>query len=200
MSRYRTVDGVEEKRCSTCKNYFPMNYDHFSKRSASSDGLAYSCKACERATAAKSYEGRKRKQKAKERYQENRETIIERSKERYQENKEQILEQQKEWRQTKKGKQVMQEADNRRKERIKEQTPGGRDYTREQVIERDSIFGDCICQICGHSIDISGGELHIDHIVSIAEGGSDTFDNVRSTHKTCNLSRPKDGSDLEAIS
>lgn len=197
--RYKTIEGVEYKRCSSCKEYLPMTAEYFSKRSASKDGLAYSCKPCERRTAARSYDKKKQRQKARQRYEENKEVIKERTKKRYEENRDAILAQQKEWRKTQSGKKAMQKADKLRRERIKKQTPGGRDYTREEVIKRDSVFGDCVCQICGQIIDIEAGDLQIDHIIPIAEGGSDTLDNVRCTHKWCNLTRPKDGSDLEAI-
>ena len=82
-NRYKEEQGTKQKRCSTCKEFFPMDTDHFSKRSASKDGLAYSCKACERKTAAKSYSNKKQKQKAKQRYEENKDLYKQRAKERY---------------------------------------------------------------------------------------------------------------------
>lgn len=175
-----------------------MTSEFYSSRSVSKDGLAYSCKSCERKTAAKSYSNKKQKQKAKERYQENKEVYKERAKERYEENKDSMLAAQKDWRQTPKGKKLTGQASKKRREKIKEQTPGGRDYTREDVILRDSVFGDCMCQICGEIIDINKGELQIDHIKTIASGGSDVLANVRCTHQRCNATRHKDGSDVEA--
>lgn len=198
QDRYKIIDGVEHKLCSTCRNYIPMTKEYFNKRSASKDGLSYSCKKCERETAQKSYKRRQKKQKIKQYYEENREAYIERAKKRYKENKDMILSQQREWRNSDKGKKLMAEAGKRRRYRIKQQTPNGRDYTRQEIIERDSVFGQCICQICGEPIDLEAGELHIDHIIPIAAGGSDTKDNVRCVHKRCNITRPKDGSDLEA--
>lgn len=175
-----------------------MDEEHYSTRRASKDGFSYSCKDCERATAQKSYERRQKKKQTREYYLEHKEEHLKRAKDRYADKKDEILGQQKEWRQTDKGKKQISKAGKVRRERLKEQTPDGRDYTREQIIERDSIFGTCVCQICGLPIDIDAGDLQIDHIIPVATGGSDTADNVRCTHKHCNISRPKDGRDLEA--
>jgi 5-methylcytosine-specific restriction endonuclease McrA len=194
--KYKIIDGKKHKLCSSCKKYVPL--EEFSSRSVSPDGLAYSCKTCERATAKKSYNGKKQKKKAKERYEENKEVYNERAKQRYIENKDEILAKQADWRKTKKGQKVMNEAGARRRERISAQTPGGRDYTRQEIIDKDTVNGVCICQICGKPILNMEAELQIDHIVPIAAEGSDTKDNVRCAHKTCNITRPKDGKDLEA--
>lgn len=191
--KYKVINGIKHKLCSTCKEYRPIT--EFSSRKASPDGLAYSCKDCERKTAQASYKRRQKKKLAQKYYQENRDKIIEREKARYANNKEVHLARGKEWREANKEK--VNAASQRRRERIKEQTPGGVDYVREEIIERDSVGGMCICQICGKPIK-DMAELQIDHIIPIAAGGSDTRDNVRCTHRTCNLIRPKDGKDLEA--
>ena len=67
------------------------------------------------------------------------------------------------------------------------------DYKESQVI---STYGE-ICYLCGLGIDllaprkcgVKGWEqgLHIDHVVPIAKGGSDTLQNVRPSHGLCNL-------------
>jgi 5-methylcytosine-specific restriction endonuclease McrA len=68
-------------------------------------------------------------------------------------------------------------------------------YTVEQVIELYGIS----CYICLEPIDLNaerrtgrkGWEkgLHIDHLIEISKGGSDTLDNVRPAHGLCNLER-----------
>ena len=68
-------------------------------------------------------------------------------------------------------------------------------YTESQVI---STYG-TNCNICGLEIDFlaprqvgkKGWEkgLHIDHLIPIANGGSDTLNNVRPTHGLCNLKK-----------
>lgn len=42
-----------------------------------------------------------------------------------------------------------------------------------------------ICYLCGQSVE--QGDVHFDHVVPLSRGGSHTMDNVRVTHKTCNL-------------
>lgn len=192
--KYKVIKGVKHKLCSTCKVFIPV--DQFSSRTVSADGLAYSCKTCERATSAASYARKKKKKQSKTYYSENKDACIARSKARYDANSIEILQQQAVWRASKDGQKIMSEAAARRRKRIKDQTPGGCDYTRIDVIERDMFEGSCICQICGHPIIDIDNDLQIDHIKTIAAGGSDTFDNVRSAHKNCNLRRPKNGSDV----
>ena len=191
--KHKLIRGVRHKMCSTCKQFIPET--DFSTRKASADGLAYSCKPCERAAAQRSYARKKSKKKSQERYQANRDVYKERAKQRYQENPEAALAATKAWRQTRKGQESTRVASARRRERILAQTPGGRDYTREDIIKRDSVDGQCICQICMEPI-IDMSDMQIDHIVSIAAGGADVASNVRCTHKLCNLTRPKDASDL----
>ena len=191
--KYKTIDGVSHKRCSTCKEYVPA--DQFSIRRASPDGLGYSCKTCERKAATTSYKKKEQKKKSQQRYQDNKEAYNERAKERYAANKEEIQAKQAIWRGTNKGKQILNEASARRRQRIMDQTPNGRDYVVEEIVLRDSVDGICLCQICGDPIDMDLGDMQIDHIITIAAGGSDTRDNVRCTHKTCNLTRPKNGAD-----
>lgn len=192
--KIKIVNGVECKLCSTCKQFIPTS--SFSSRAASTDGLAYSCKSCERATARRSYDKKKKKNQASKRYQENKEIFIERAKQRYHNDPAAALAYQATWRATDKGLKSTREAAARRAARIKKQTPNGKDYTRQEIIERDSEDGVCICQICGKPILDIVNDLQIDHIVTIQAGGSDTKDNVRCTHKLCNLVRPKDASDL----
>lgn len=71
-------------------------------------------------------------------------------------------------------------------------------YSRESIFIRDNW----ICQICCHAVnptfyyqdpdpEKSAMSASIDHIILIAEGGSDTYDNVRLAHLRCNLTRSK---------
>ena len=67
------------------------------------------------------------------------------------------------------------------------------DYNELQVIATYGIN----CYLCGLGIDFMaprkcgspGWEhgLHIDHLVPVSRGGSDTLENVRPTHGLCNL-------------
>lgn len=68
-------------------------------------------------------------------------------------------------------------------------------YTEQQVLD---MYGTC-CYLCDKEIDLtaprqSGAQgwetsLHIDHLVPISKGGSDSLDNVRPTHGQCNLKK-----------
>jgi 5-methylcytosine-specific restriction endonuclease McrA len=86
----------------------------------------------------------------------------------------------------------------RRRARIRNQ--GFEFFTEHDVLNK---YG-TICHICNQEIDIeaprSGAAkgalsgnwkmgLHIDHVIPIIKGGSDTLDNVRPAHAFCNLSK-----------
>ena len=62
-----------------------------------------------------------------------------------------------------------------------------------------SLYG-ALCHICEEPIDLNAPKtvgkglgwekgLHIDHLVPISKGGSDTLENVRPAHGLCNLSK-----------
>lgn len=89
-------------------------------------------------------------------------------------------------------------ASRRRRARILNQ--GYEFYTDNDVI---NLYGTS-CHLCNQEIDLTaprGGRskgalsgnwkmgLHIDHIIPIVRGGSDTLDNVRPAHAFCNLSK-----------
>jgi len=86
----------------------------------------------------------------------------------------------------------------RRRARIRNQ--GYEFFTEADVLNKYGFS----CHLCGLKIDLTaprsgrskgalelGWEqgLHIDHIIPIARGGSDTLDNVRPSHAICNLSK-----------
>ena len=66
-------------------------------------------------------------------------------------------------------------------------------YTEQQVILKHGSN----CHLCGSVIDLNANRsvgsvnwelsLHIDHIIPISIGGSDTLDNVKPSHGLCNL-------------
>jgi len=70
---------------------------------------------------------------------------------------------------------------------------GHEPYLEQQVLE---LYG-TDCHICQEPIDlevsrkVGVGEwklgLHIDHLIPLAKGGSDTLENVRPSHANCNL-------------
>lgn len=68
-------------------------------------------------------------------------------------------------------------------------------YSTQQVLD---MYG-TLCHICQEEIDLYASRrsgignwergLHIDHVIPIAKGGSDTLDNVKPAHAQCNLSK-----------
>lgn len=52
---------------------------------------------------------------------------------------------------------------------------------REQVIARDGY----VCGLCGGAVDPT--DVHIDHRLPVAWGGSDELNNLQVTHSRCNL-------------
>jgi 5-methylcytosine-specific restriction endonuclease McrA len=88
--------------------------------------------------------------------------------------------------QSERGKAVGRAAALRRKARMLKQTePTSPRWRRAEIIERDKS----ICFWC--KTLVAEDDLHIDHIVPIAKGGSDSANNVAVTHKLCNLTRPR---------
>lgn len=201
---HRMTNGIEEKLCSHCKKWIPLEDAEgkptFNTRNASKDGLSYSCKKCEVETAKASYKRVKNKKKQRQRYEENREKVLERSRDYYEKNKDVILDRCRVYRQN--NPEVFREAGAKRRAILKdvERVP----YTRKEIIDRDSEWisdGEHqhfvpICQICGNPIWVRS-ELQIDHIKPLAEGGADSPSNVRVSCKTCNIRRPKDGRDAK---
>lgn len=189
---HRMNDGVEEKCCSHCKKWKPL--DEYSGRKVSKDGKSYNCRVCERDIAHKSYKRTRTKEKQRKYYEGHREEVLERSHSNYVEHREDRLMKCKEYREN--NPDVFKKADRKRRELLSNATKVP--YTREEIIERDSeIINEekvPICQIC-HKPIWDKKEIHLDHIVPVAEGGDDAAYNIRTTHKVCNLTRPKDGRD-----
>lgn len=171
-----------------------QSIENFSKRKSSPDGHTYTCKTCEAASARESYHRRKSQKKQQEYYKETREKRLDYHKEHYKKNKDKKLAYDAEYQKSEKGKEVMKKAHEKRRQALKENA--GEPYTRWDVVNRDSVDGVLICQICMEPIE-KLSDLHIDHIIPVIDGGIDELNNVRCTHKTCNLTRPKDGRDLE---
>ncbi len=68
-------------------------------------------------------------------------------------------------------------------------------YTEAQVI---ALWGSD-CHLCGKAIDLSAqrkvgkegwrNALHLDHVIPLARGGSDTLENVKPAHGECNVNK-----------
>lgn len=106
-------------------------------------------------------------------------------------NKEKILAYDREWKLNNKEKLSV----NDRQRRARLASAVSEKYSKEDIIKR---YGTC-CHICGEEIDLKatriigqhGWEkgLHLDHIIPLSKGGSDTIENVKPAHGYCNLSK-----------
>ena len=56
-------------------------------------------------------------------------------------------------------------------------------------LDRGSSLDGEICFGCNERMPHDGGQLHIDHIVSLSEGGTNDPDNLCLIHKCCNLTK-----------
>lgn len=65
------------------------------------------------------------------------------------------------------------------------------DAIRAAVISRYGM----LCHLCQEPIE-NEVELHIDHLVPWAQGGTTTLKNLRPSHARCNLSKGADGKQL----
>lgn len=194
------VDGTEipvgYKKCGKCCHVLKLYL--FNKNKDNKLHCTGNCKACQRASASKSYAKTKKKRNYQKYYQENKEAKQEQARKYYDKNKDTINEKHKLYLQTAKGKKVMKKAHAKRAEAIANNK--GIPYTRAMVLDRDKRDGEYpICYLCGNPIhDTSGAACHLDHVVSIVNGGLDCFTNVAAVHQTCNLTKEKDDRNLKA--
>jgi len=70
-----------------------------------------------------------------------------------------------------------------RKARIKTGDPSAPYIARAEIIERDGH----VCHICGGEVE--PGDIHLDHVLPLALGGTHHPDNLRVAHSRCNLSK-----------
>lgn len=45
------------------------------------------------------------------------------------------------------------------------------------------------CNVCGQTLGHYEDHLHIDHILPVSKGGTNSFENLQVVHKTCNLKK-----------
>ena len=119
----------------------------------------------------------------------NKEKIYEKIKEYQLQNKEKVREWKRDY--VKRNPEVARQAKRRR--RAKEKSVASEVYTTDEVL---ALYG-TNCFICKTPIDLEAPRqcgkpgwqhaLHIDHLIPISKGGSDSIDNVRPTHGKCNI-------------
>ena len=183
------------KLCNECNQ--EKSLEDFSPLIKGKFGRRSKCKKCMAEIAAKNRKKNPSAHKAaiKKYRLSHPEVIARRDRRYYLKNKDRLLAKNKKWKQNN----PEQNAElNRRKEhrrRARKLENGIGLYTEKQVLE---LYGK-LCHICESKINLSaprrvgtkGWEkgLHIDHIVPISKGGSDTLDNVRPAHALCNLKK-----------
>lgn len=183
MSQYKT--------CTKCKQSKPSNFEFFSKDSRQSSGLRPDCKTCTR-TRARLYNktnAQANRNRAKNWRIANPERAKQNKKEHYEKNKEKIRAQ---WQARYKASPEKFMVSKYRR-RAREKNVHHEPYTWRDVIDK---WGSD-CHLCGEPIDLSaprwvaqnGWEngLHLDHVIRISEGGSDTLENVKPSHGKCNM-------------
>lgn len=174
--------------------------------------IGYAMSACKSCQVAKSVEKAKNNPKVQAYkrawHQKNKERLREKSKAYRELNKEQLSKKKSEYNSLNRDKSKI------RMQRWKENNPTGVNdisrrrrarklnngigkYTESQVLDKYGTN----CHICNLPIDFNAPRLvgkpgwenglHIDHIVSICNGGPDTLDNVKPAHGLCNLRKPR---------
>lgn len=178
------------KRCTKCgiakKIYL------FNRNAQAKDNCTSQCKACQAATAQKSYKKNKHKRNYRKYYQENKEKKQAQSRQYYATHKDTLKVKHAQYRATPKGKKAMIKAHAKRAKLLKANV--GIPYTREIVLDRDCLGGtEPICYLCGKPIT---GTPHLDHVIPVVMGGKDCFTNVACVHDVCNLSKSKDAREI----
>ena len=171
------------KKCSnkSCLEIAPI----FAKNSTKKDGLNNQCKVCVRNGYLKRYEA-------------NKDRVLANNKKYRQENVSLMTAIKAEWRRrnAERDRHNSQEWRRNNIERAREldRANASRRRAWKRGVESDgSTLGDLInlnpepiCYLCDREIT---SDIHIDHVVPLARGGSDTIDNKALTHPFCNMSK-----------
>lgn len=164
------------KICSKCSTEKPL--DEFHKSSDSKDGRYPSCIQCKKAYHQQYYQ--ENKDKFKQRYEENREEMLEKARVYREENRELIREIAREWAANNKEKRNATQA--KRKARLKE---NGGSHSLRDVCEI-YIFQEGKCKWCSILLQ---DDMQKDHIIPICQGGGDEATNICLSCPPCNLTR-----------
>jgi len=163
------------KTCIECKIEFPATLEYFSK---SRNSLTSYCKLCNNLISKAWHQANSDKVKARSKaYRENNLDKVKATNKAYKKSNPDKINA------------------SARKRRALEKGNGHEYYTENQVLQ---TYG-TICNICFKKINLNAPRrvgqlgwqegLHIDHLIPISKGGSDTLENVRPTHGLCNLNK-----------
>ena len=178
------------KKCSVCGNQLPATTEHFYVRKK--DALHSKCKICYNKYQSEKHKSPEYKEKRAARLATQRNQINKRQREYYQKNKIWLKDWYNDYHNSRPD-EALAKIHRRRARRLGN---GYEKYTRQQVLD---IYG-TDCHICGKAINLSvsgkpGYEkdweqgLNLDHVISLADGGPDSLDNVRPSHARCNIDK-----------
>lgn len=174
---HRTENGIELKRCCTCKRWLPL--DCFTAGGANRwDGLDPRCHDCSRAKDRRLYRMDPEKHRAKTALwrEEHPEKVREQWIRRYRENREAELARNRRW--WKQHPEAQSRKLQKRAEQIKD-APGSTYTTDAHVSGRRALYGD-LCYLCGEPAD------SIDHVIPLSKGGTHWPANLRPVCRRCN--------------
>lgn len=184
-----------EKTCNKCFEVKPL--DSFRNQERGKLGKRAECRACEYLKHKVRYlNNPQARRDIEKRYrQRSPEVFARKDKKYYEANRDRVRKNTIEWRKNNPEKYAEHNRLKEHRRRARKLENGTEVYTEKQVLE---LYGK-LCHICESKINLSAPRkvgtkswekgLHIDHIVPISKGGSDTLDNVRPAHALCNLKK-----------
>lgn len=198
------------KRCIKCGNLLPL--DCFHRDAHRKDGHMSSCKECEKLRWSQCSQERKeqRRKRMAEHYQTHKEQITKRQNQYREAHKEedvqyrqknkakiaeykaqyakehatQIAEYKAQYRQTETGRLLRRSANHRRRAREKASSNSFTAQQFQEQIKRQKNK----CYYCGKRPK-KGKQWHVEHVIPLSRGGSNTIDNIVASCPTCNLSK-----------
>lgn len=182
-------------QCKKCRNKYLRQYYQAHKENEHKKAKRFRQRHKQKLRIYWTYYNQAHKRKQAEYYKTHKEELTKRNKAYYQTHKKKLLRQSQLWRQTPNGKMFYDHKSHRR--RTFYQTT---DLTTEWLLDlrqKTEICEICKCQMIENGRKPNGKNL--DHMIPLNMGGTHTMDNVRYICRTCNLQRPKNGSDLLAF-
>lgn len=179
---------MELKECSVCGKNLPATTEYFYRQRKS---IHSKCKICYNKYQSEKHSSPKYKEKRALRLASQREHINARQRKYYAKNPEKWNEYYNNWDKAHPD-QALARVHRRRARKLMN---GTEPYTRADVLDR---YGST-CYICKKEIDLfvsgkvgsPGWErgLHLEHVIALKDGGSDTLENVMPSHGICNLKK-----------
>ncbi len=175
-------DGM--KKCPKCDLIKPVS--DFNRNRATTDGLAWQCRQCDKEYRQAHYAKNREKILAANRQWriENPEKYEECSRAYYEANRDKKIENAKRWATDNPERTRARARKGARVRRAKLRGVESDNWTREGILERDGL----LCSYCGYHSD-DPTDFEIDHIYPLSRGGSDTEDNLTVACRPCNRSK-----------